>query len=128
MTAFRLAACPLRGALGETRYAHLRPTGERATESALLVPEHVTPALGWFAGCFQRFGVWTGPLTTELLAQLAGEIRGAVGVREVLADEVTGGRLLTALDSGAIVVRPGAGAHAYLTRTWVRFVVPQEIR
>lgn len=124
MTAFSLTACPLRGDLGETRYAHLRPTGELATESALLLPSPVMPAERWFAGCFRRFGVWTEPLTDELLAQLAGEVRGAVQADEVLADEIASGLAVSALDSGSIVVRLGAGARPYLARTWVRFAAP----
>lgn len=122
MIPFGLTACPLRGGLGETRYAHLRPTGELATESALLLPSPVMPAGGWFAGCFRRFGMWTGPLTGDVLAQLAAEVRGAVQADEVLADEFRPGLVVSALDSGAIVVRPGTGANPYLTRTWVRFV------
>jgi hypothetical protein len=124
MTALSLTACPLRGSLGENRYTHLRPTGELATESALLLPSRATPVDGWFAGCFRRFGVWTGPLTGDVLVQLVAEIRGDVPASAVLTDEFVRGTTMSALDSGAIVVRPGMGAHAYLTRTWVRFAAP----
>lgn len=123
MTALSLTACPLRGSLGENRYTHLKPTGELVTESALLLPSRTTPVDGWFAGCFRRFGVWTGPLTGDVLVQLAAEIRDDVPASAVLAEFVRG-RTMSALDSGAIVVRPGMGAHAYLTRTWVRFAAP----
>jgi len=134
----RLAAiCPLRGGLGETRFTQLRPTGELVAESALLVPDLATPVHGLLARYFQVFGMWpsdAGRLTDAVLGQLVGQVRGGLRASEVLTDDavlMSRRRMalpgsLTVLDSGAIVVRPGAGARLCVVPRWVRPVASPE--
>ncbi|TVT24949.1 hypothetical protein [Amycolatopsis acidiphila] len=120
------AACPLRGRLGETRYAHLHPTGERAVEAALLISRG-RDQVALFCRYFRVFGLWpesSGRLSDVVLAQLAGELGECLRENEVLADETMRmvsrdlGATFAAQDGGPVVAREGAEAAAFVLRNW----------
>jgi hypothetical protein len=118
-------ACPLRGKLGETRYVHLRPTGERAIEAALLIPATADRA-ALLGNYFQLFGQWpvsSGTLSREVQVQLADQLRERLLLTEVLLDEAIPmtrhpGAIITVLDAGVVVAREGADASVYALRNW----------
>jgi hypothetical protein len=129
MNATLATACPLRGRLGETRYARLHPTGEQATESALLMPDLMELPDELFGRYFLQFGRWpveAGTLSGDVLAQLSELLRGTLQAPEVLAEDAMPmpEAEMTAFDGGEIVVRQGDGGSALLLRSWVFGIVP----
>lgn len=124
MTTRLVTACPLRGRLGETRYTRLHSSGERATESALLITDPRERPRDLFDWYFRHFGRWpveAGALSGTVLAQLSALLPAAVLPEEVLADDMVlmPDPEITAFDAGEIVARQSTEATALLLRAWV---------
>jgi hypothetical protein len=113
---------PLRGGLGQPQYVHLRPTGERAIESALLMPR---PAGADTAGLMREyacrylaaFGLGE-PEALHTNDEWAGTVRPA----DVVFDEPSMfwqrpfDRFVVVLDSGDVVIRHADWAPPFVLR------------